>query len=108
MLGCNVFAADTDAEARLLFTSVQQAFLNLRRGTPGRLPPPRPGFSESLAPAERAMIDHALSCSAVGSPEAVRRWLADFATRTSADELILVSQAFDHAARLRSFEIAAG
>jgi luciferase family oxidoreductase group 1 len=108
MLGCNVFAADTDEEARLLFTSVQQAFLNLRRGMPGRLPPPRPGFADSLAPAERAMIEHALSCSAVGSAETVRRWLADFAARTSADELILASQTFDHAARLRCFEIAAG
>src|SRR5262245_11863393 len=106
MLGCNVFAAETDEEARLLFTSVQQAFLNLRRGTPGRLPPPRPGFSESLAPSERAMIDHALSCSAIGSAETVRRWLDDFVSRTAADELIVASQTFDHAARLRSFEVA--
>jgi luciferase family oxidoreductase group 1 len=105
MLGCNVFAADTDDEARVLATSVQQAFLNLRRGTPGRLPPPRPGFSESLSPSERAMLDHALKCSAVGSPETVRRWLEDFVARTSADELILASQTFDHAARLRAFEL---
>jgi luciferase family oxidoreductase group 1 len=107
MLGCNVFGAETDEEAAILFTSVEQAFLNLRRGRPSRLPPPRPGFGLELAPEERALIDHALSCSAVGSPATVRRWLHGFIERTGADELILASQVFDHRARLRSFEIAA-
>src|SRR5205814_1161168 len=69
MLGFNVFAADTDEEAALLFTSLQQAFVNLRRGHPGQLPPPSAGFGETLAPAEHAMIAQALSSSAVGSPE---------------------------------------
>ena len=105
MLGFNVFAADTDEQARLLFTSLQQAFVNLRRGMPGRLPPPAAGFEEQLSPAERAMIAQALSCAAVGSPETVRRGLESFAARTGADELIITSQIFDHAARLRSFEI---
>ena len=107
MLGFNVFAADTDEEARLLFTSLQQAFVNLRRGMPGRLPPPAAGFDEQLSPAEHAMIAQALSSSAVGSPETVRRGLDAFIARTGADELIVTSQIFDHAARLKSFEITA-
>jgi luciferase family oxidoreductase group 1 len=107
MLGFNVFAADTDDAARLLFTSLQQAFVNLRRGTPGRLPPPAPGFEEHLTPAERAMIAQALSSTAVGSPTTVRRGIDAFIARTGADELMVTSQIFDHADRLRSFEIAA-
>jgi len=107
MLGFNVFAADTDEEAALLFTSLQQAFVNLRRGAPGRLPPPAAGFEQRLAPAERAMIAQALSSAAVGSRDTVRRGLAAFIARTTADEVIITSQIFDHAARLRSFEIAA-
>jgi luciferase family oxidoreductase group 1 len=105
MLGFNVFAADTDEEARLLFTSLQQAFVNLRRGMPGRLPPPVPGFEEQLSPAERAMIAQALASSAVGSPDTVRRGMEAFIARTGADELIVTSQIFDHAARLKSFRI---
>ena len=107
MLGFNVFAAATDQEARLLFTSLQQAFVNLRRGMPGRLPPPVAGFEEQLSPAERAMIAQALSSSAVGSPETVRRAVDAFVARTGADELIVTSQIFDHDARLKSFEITA-
>jgi len=107
MLGFNVFAADTDEEATRLFTSLQQAFVNLRRGQPGRLPPPVAGFEDRLMPAERAMIGQALSSAAVGSRDTVRRGLASFISRTGADELIVTSQIFDHAARLRSFEIAA-
>jgi len=107
MLGFNVFAADTDEEARLLFTSLQQAFVNLRRGQPGRLPPPSAGFEDQLTAAERAMIGQALSSSAVGSRDTVRRGLASFISRTGADELIITSQIFDHAARLRSYEITA-
>jgi len=107
MLGFNVFAADSDDEAKLLFTSLQQAFVNLRRGTPGRLPPPVAGFEAGLTPAERALIAQALSSTAVGSPETVRRGIEAFIARTRADELIVTSQIFDHAARLRSFEITA-
>ncbi|HYC00914.1 MAG TPA: LLM class flavin-dependent oxidoreductase [Candidatus Limnocylindrales bacterium] len=107
MLGFNVFAADTDEEARLLSTSVQQAFVALRRGRPIQLPPPLEGFDETLAPAERAVLEAVLSCSAVGSPETVREAMAAFLDRTRADELMIVSQIHDHRARLRSFEIAA-
>jgi alkanesulfonate monooxygenase SsuD/methylene tetrahydromethanopterin reductase-like flavin-dependent oxidoreductase (luciferase family) len=107
MLGLNVFAADDDAEARRLFSSLQQAFLNLRQGRPGPLPPPVEDFDERLLPQERAMLAHALSCSVVGSPETVRRGIARFIAETGADEIMVTAQMFDHAARLRSFEITA-
>ncbi len=103
MAGVNVFAADTDADAELLATSHQQAVVNLRSGRPGRLPPPRGGLSWS--PEERTMLAQAMSCSAVGAPRTVRQWLEDFARRTRADELIVAGQIFDHAARLRSYEL---
>jgi luciferase family oxidoreductase group 1 len=107
MVGVNVFAADTDAEARRLFTSLQQAFINLRRGRPGPLPPPDDRLEERLSPADRHLIAEMLSATVVGAPETVRRGLLAFAERTGADELMLTSQIYDHAARLRSFEIVA-
>jgi len=108
MLGFNVFAAETDEAARVLFTSVQQAFVNLRSGRPGKLPPPVAGYAETLTPGERAMIDQALACSAVGSPETVRRQVQAFADATGADELMITSQIWDPAARVRSLELLAG
>ena len=108
MLGVNVFAAETDAEGRRLFTSLQQAFVNLRRGHPGKLPPPDPGFVERLHPGDRRLLDEMLSCSVVGSPETVRRGLEAFVARTGADELMVASQIYDHEARLRSYDLAAG
>ena len=107
MLGFNVFAAETDEEAQFRATSWQQAFVNLRSGRPGRLPPPVQGYRENAGPAERALLDSVLSCSAVGSPETVREQVAAFVERTGADELMVTSQVFDHAARLRSYEILA-
>jgi luciferase family oxidoreductase group 1 len=107
MLGFNVFAADTDEEARYRATSMQQAFVNLRTGKPSRLQPPQAGYLEALGPQERAMLDSVLSCSAIGSPETVTRQLQEFITRTGADELMITSQIFDHAHRLRSYEITA-
>lgn len=107
MLGVNIFAADTDAEGRRLFTSLQQAFVNLRRGHPGPLPPPDPGLLERLSPAEVHLIDDMLSYTVTGSGEAVRHGLEEIVARTGADELMLTSQIYDHEARLRSFEIAA-
>ena len=107
MLGLNIFAAETDEAARLLFTSLQQAFVNLRTGRPGPLPSPLPGYGESLPPDAKAMLDHALSCAIVGLPDTVRAGLAAFIARTGADELMITGQIFDHSARLRSFEIAA-
>ncbi len=107
MLGLNVFAADTDAEARLLFSSLQQAFVNLRTGRPGKLPPPVEGYEATLEPMAKAMLDQALSCAIVGSPSTVRSGLDAFIRRTGADELMVTAQIFDHKARLRSFEILA-
>ena len=107
MVAANVFAADTDAEARKLFTSAQQQFLNLIRGTPGLLPPPVESMDGLWVPHERAHVERMTRCSAVGSAETVRRWLEGFVAETGADELILAGQIYDHAARLRSFEIAA-
>ena len=107
MLGYNAFAADTDEEAGDLFTSVQQAFVNLRTGRAGKLPPPRPGYAQTLDSGARAMIDQALSCSAVGSPQTVKAQLNAFIDRHKPDELMVTSQIFDHAARVKSYEILA-
>lgn len=107
MLGFNVFAADTDAEAHLRATSMQQAFVNLRSGRPARLPPPLAGYLEGLGPQETALLNSVLSCSAIGSPATVAEQLHAFIARSGADELMITSQIFDHAQRLRSYEITA-
>jgi luciferase family oxidoreductase group 1 len=107
MLGFNVFAADTDQEARFLATSMQQAFVSLRSGTPTQLPPPVEGYESRLPAAAKALLDDVLACSAIGSPSTVRSALSAFIKRTRPDELIITSQMFDHTARLHSFEIAA-
>jgi luciferase family oxidoreductase group 1 len=107
MLGFNVFAADTDEEAKFRATSMQQAFVNLRSGRPSRLPPPVDDYWNRIGPQERALLEQVLSCSAVGSPETVSRELKAFIARTGADELMITSQIFEHAARLRSYEITA-
>lgn len=106
MLGFNVFAADTDEEAQLRASSWQQAFVNLRSGRPGRLPPPVENYRERVGPAENALLDSVLSCAAVGAPGTVRAQMQAFVDRTGADELMVTSQVFEHAARLRSYEIA--
>ena len=69
-----------------------------------RLPPPVPGYLETLGPHERAMLSEVLSCTAIGSPDTVRRALRGFIERTGADELMITCQMFDHRARLRSRE----
>ncbi len=107
MLGFNVFAADTDEEAQFRATSMQQAFVNLRSGHPTRLPAPVDGYLDSLGPQARTLLDHVLSCCAIGSPATVVRSLNAFIERTGADELMITSQIFEHAARLRSYEITA-
>jgi luciferase family oxidoreductase group 1 len=107
MLGFNVFAADTDEEAQWRATSMQQAFVNLRSSRPSKLQPPVKGYLDQLGPQERAMLDQVLSCSAIGSPATVAAQLKAFVERTGADELMITSQIFEHAARLRSYEIAA-
>ena len=107
MLGYNVFAAETDGEAHYLASSMQQAFVNLRSGHPTRLPPPVRGYENRLGPAEMSILQQTMSCSAIGSPETVRRNIDVFIARTGADELMITSQMFDHQARVRSYELTA-
>jgi luciferase family oxidoreductase group 1 len=107
MAGIGVFAADSDAGARRLFTSAQLQFLNLMRGRPGPLNPPVDDIEALWTPLEKARIQHSLSCSVVGSPETVARGLREFVDDTGVDELIVTAQIYDHAARVRSFEIVA-
>ncbi|AXK72835.1 LLM class flavin-dependent oxidoreductase [Lysobacter sp. TY2-98] len=109
MLAINIVCADTDDEARRLFTTQQQAFVNLRRGRPGLVPPPL-ASADDLAtfcnPMEKAGIDQALSCSAVGSPSTVKAWVDAFVERHQPDELIVTANIFDPDARLRSYALA--
>jgi len=105
MVGLNVIVTETDAQARYLFTSVQQAFTNLRRGTPGQIPPPIDDIDSYWSPQEKASASMTLLCSAVGSPETVERGVLKFIEVTQPDEIITTAHIYDHAARLRSFEL---
>jgi luciferase family oxidoreductase group 1 len=107
MVGAQIFAADTDTEARRLFTSPQQQWVNRFRGAPGPLPPPVDSMEGRWTPPEEAQIAHMLTYAFVGARETVRRGLARFVAQTEADEVILAAQIHDHGARLRSYEIAA-
>jgi luciferase family oxidoreductase group 1 len=107
MLGLNVCAADTDAEARRLFSSHQQALIARRTGRRGPLPPPLDDFESRLDPTAKLILREALACSIVGSPDTVKRGLEAFISQTRTDEIMVTGHIFDHAARLRSYEIAA-
>jgi luciferase family oxidoreductase group 1 len=107
MLGINVIAAERDAEAQRLASSLKQAFVKLRSGRPGQLPPPVDDFDGRLTPSERAVLAQILTCSVIGSGDTIRRELMGFIARTNADELIVSSAIFDHRARLRSYELTA-
>lgn len=107
MLGYNVFAADDNDHARLIASSAQQSFVNLRTGNPGQLPPPVPGYLDNAAPQIQALIQHVLACTATGDEAAVTEQMDDFITRTQPDELMIASSIFNHADRLRSYEITA-
>ncbi|MBO6900562.1 MAG: LLM class flavin-dependent oxidoreductase [Rhizobiaceae bacterium] len=107
MAGLQVVAAISDDEARRLFTSSQQAFMRLRRGMPGKLPPPVDDIEPLLDSSSRAMLDHALAEAIVGAPETVRQGLSEFIARTGVDEIIATAQIYDHEARLRSYEVLA-
>ncbi len=107
MVGVNVVAAETDADARRLFTSAQQAFVNMVRGTRGKLLPPIEDIETYWTPMEKAHASSMLACSVVGSRETVRRGLARLLEQTQADELMVASAIYDHSARLRSYEILA-
>jgi luciferase family oxidoreductase group 1 len=108
MLGFNCIAAETDEEAQLLATSIEQAFVALRTGAPVPLPPPREGYSDELPLQARAILRQVLSCSAIGSPATVKAEVESFIERTGADELMITSQIYDHEARLRSYELLMG
>ncbi|HEY2658470.1 MAG TPA: LLM class flavin-dependent oxidoreductase [Caulobacteraceae bacterium] len=104
----SVIAADTDTEARRSFTSQQQQFLALRRGTPGLMPPPVDDIAALASPSELAGLDHTFQYAAVGSAATVRGRIETLLRDTQADELMAAGQVFDHATRLRSYEILAG
>jgi luciferase family oxidoreductase group 1 len=105
MIGINAIAADTDPAARKLFTSSQQVFTNMLRGTRGKLQPPIDDMDAYWSQSERAQVGSILGRAIVGSAAAVRNGLARFIEETGADELMIVSPVYDHAARLRSYEI---
>jgi luciferase family oxidoreductase group 1 len=107
MVGVNVIAADTDAEAQRLFTSVQQQFANRFRGARGQLPPPVDDIETYWSAAEKEQASAMLACSFVGSRETVARGLNRFVEETAADEVMVAAAIYDHAARLRSYEILA-
>ena len=107
MIGAGIFAAETDAEAQRLFTSAQLQFLKMVRGRPGKLPPPVESMDGLWSVPERAAVQQRTRFTAVGAPETVRRRLEEMLEETAADEIIATAQIYDHAARLRSFEIAA-
>lgn len=107
MAGVGAFIADSEEEARYLFSSVQQQFTNLRRGRPGPLPPPRDNMQEFWSPMEQHGVKEALRYSMVGTVETVRDQLRAFRDETQVDELMITGGIFDHDKRLRSFELAA-
>jgi luciferase family oxidoreductase group 1 len=107
MPALNAIAADTDEEARRLFTSAQQQFINLRRGVPGRLQSPDEVNDAEWTPEDRQSLGRVLRYAVVGSIETVRTGLEQFIELTGADELMVTSQVFDHQARLRSFQLVA-
>ncbi|PZR71315.1 MAG: LLM class flavin-dependent oxidoreductase [Chthoniobacterales bacterium] len=107
MIGVGLFAAETDEEARRLFSSAQLQFLNLLRGHPGKLPPPVESMENRWSRVERVAVEQRTRYSIVGSAEMARRRLEEVLEETGADEIIATGQIYDHAARLRSFEIGA-
>lgn len=107
MVGVNVVAAETDAEARRLFTTVQQAFTNLFRGQPGRAQPPIDDIEKYWTPTEKYQASRMLAYSVVGSPATVREGVERIITETNADELMIVNGTYNHTARVRSYELLA-
>ncbi|MET0288883.1 MAG: LLM class flavin-dependent oxidoreductase [Pseudoxanthomonas sp.] len=107
ILGVNVIAAETDEEAKRLFTTAQQSFVNLRRSKPGLIPAPIDDIEAYWQPHEKVGVERALACSVVGGPETVKRGLAEFIDRHRPDELIIAANIYDHAARKQSYTLAA-
>jgi luciferase family oxidoreductase group 1 len=107
MAGVNVIAAETDAEARYLFTSLQMRFTDMVRGARGYLTPPIDDIETYWSPAEKAHAQRMLTCSFVGSPATLRGLLLDFIAKTGVDELMVATAVYDHGARLKSYELLA-
>ncbi len=105
MLGLNVFAADSDGEAELLFTSLQQAFVNLRTGRAGQLPPPLAGYDQTLEPRIADMLERVLRCAIVGGPAKIAEGLGNFIAAHRPDEIMVTAQIFDAGARKKSYDI---
>jgi luciferase family oxidoreductase group 1 len=107
MAGFNVIAANTDAEAQYLASSMQQGFVNLRRGMPGKLAPPKEGFLEGLEIQDQILLNQIFTCSAIGSAETIEQKINDFIIKTQVDELMLTGSCYNHQSRLHSFKITA-
>lgn len=105
MIGLNVIAADTDKQARYLFTSIQQAFANMNRSVRGPFPPPIDDIEAYWTPQEKLMASHMLSYSVVGSKETIERGLEEVLKKTKADEIMAVTSIYDLNAKMRSLEI---
>ncbi len=108
MVAANVLAADSDAEARRHFSSQQQSFINLRRGKPTQVPPPIDDIDTYWSPAEKAMVEHSLAVSFIGSVATIENGLVPFIESLQPDELMITAHIFDQSARLRSIELVAG
>ncbi|WP_353084399.1 LLM class flavin-dependent oxidoreductase [Stenotrophomonas sp.] len=106
VLGLNVVASDSEAEAKRLFTTQQQSFVNLRRGLPGLIPPPIDDIEAFWQPHEKAGVQSALACAVVGDVQQVQEGLAAFVSRHKPDEVLVTANIYDHAARKRSFGLA--
>jgi alkanesulfonate monooxygenase SsuD/methylene tetrahydromethanopterin reductase-like flavin-dependent oxidoreductase (luciferase family) len=107
MLGINIVAAGSDAEARRLFTTQQQSFINLRRGRPGLIPPPIDDIETYWTPTEKFGVERALACAVIGDANTVKQGIEAFVARHRPDELMVTANVFEHEARCRSFEIVA-
>ncbi|WP_421576340.1 LLM class flavin-dependent oxidoreductase [Stenotrophomonas maltophilia] len=106
VLGLNVVASDSEADAKRLFTTQQQSFVNLRRGLPGLIPPPIDDIEAFWQPHEKAGVQNALACAVVGDVKQVQDGLAAFVARHKPDEVLVTANIYDHAARKRSFGLA--
>ena len=105
MAAMTVFVAETEEEAELIASSQAQSFVRLRTGSPGKLPPPVPGYRDSLPPQARAILEHIGEASAIGTPAQVRGKIDAFVARTGADEIMLSGATYDPAARVRTLEL---
>ena len=107
MVGCNVIVAETEEEAKRLFTSPQQNSTRMVRGTRGKLPKPIDDIDDFWSPAEKAQASSMLACSYYGSPDTIGDKVGSLVEATGADELMVAAAIWDHKARVKSFELLA-